>query len=259
MTKIIFIFFIFSAVLFANTDQSWNLGQASTIEKGRLETGVFLPLRYGITETLEVSTFPLFDFIMPNVTIKKNFVNKKDKLYFSTEHSFLYPTLALKLVSKRGIFGLLPETSKIPQIISTEHAFILTYKFSDYFVVTTRAGLFVPIIFNSVKDEDFPELDMMLLYQRTISYKGLLVYNLSLDIDGKIFSNFFYGVDVDFYKSIPAEGKELPLNIESKILLTWKSSKDFAIFLGAKFIWGDYPGGKADLTILPLFDVAFTF
>ncbi len=266
MKRFIVIFILIGTMLYAqdkvvtNNKTSWNLGQARTIEKGRLELGIFLPLKYGITDTLEVSTFPLFDFILPNITLKKELLNKK-KLSVSADFSLLYPTFGLSLVAKRKIAGLLPEHSKIPQILSTDMGAILTYEVNKYFIVTTKVSLNIPIIFTDVTKEEFPPIDMMLLYPRVASYQGAIVYNLSLDIDGNIFDRLFYTIDVDLYQSLITYNShsEMPLNIESKLLLTWKHSDSFVIYLGTKFIWGNYPYGRANLSLVPLFDVAWAF
>ena len=261
-TYLVILFLISTSILFAKEKDNkyWNLGMAPTIEKGRFEVGLFQPLRYGITDTLEISTFPLFAFVLPNVTIKKNYINR-EKLSFSTEHSLLYPTLGLSLVSKNGIAGLLPHTSKIPQILVFDNSALATYKLSKYFIVTGKINLSIPIIFTDVKDEEFPVVDMMLLYPRTASYQGMIVYNLSLDIDGLIAGDFYYTVDLDLYNSlISYSDKSMNLNIETKLLITWKYSDCFALFLGVKHIIGDYPGTKSKtLSVVPLFDLSWAF
>ena len=55
----------------------------------------------------------------------------------------------MKLISKRGIGGLIPETKKdnIPQQIYTEHSAIFTYYLSKYFIITPKVSLSIPILF----------------------------------------------------------------------------------------------------------------
>jgi hypothetical protein len=238
----------------------WNQGQANTIKENRFELGIFQPLRYGLTKNLELSTYPLINFVMPNIAVKKNWLKEKS-WSFSTEHFISYPTLLLQLVSREGIAGLLPETAKenIPQQIYTEHSLIFTYNLSKYFVITPKVSVSIPIIFNSYKK--FPTIDMFLLYTRTAPFHGDFIYTLSLDIDGKIYSRLYYSIDFDYYNNLPINiynSEGIASTYEHKFMLVWKHSLTFSIYAGYKFIYGNYPYGSAS-NLVPLLDLAWAW
>ena len=52
--------------------QNWKSHSAKILPKKRFEVGLFQPFRYGYSETLEYSTYPLWFFVMPNMTLKKS-------------------------------------------------------------------------------------------------------------------------------------------------------------------------------------------
>jgi len=258
--KLFFIVVILSFPVFLNGDEYFTPGRAETLKKGRFEVGVFQPLRYGFRDDIEVSTYPLMNFIMPNFSVKKKYF-QTSKMVFSSEHFISYPTLILKTISKRGIGGLLPETRKenIPHQIYTEHSVIFTYRFSKYFIMTPRISISLPLIFDNKK---FSDIDMFLLYTRTASFHGNLIYTLSLDLEGKIYKKLYYCIDFDFYNDLGisfydyADG--IAANYEHKFYLQWKQSKKVSYLIGYKMVFGDYPYGK-QFNILPLFDISFGF
>jgi len=250
----------FSLIVVGNQKATtyWNTGQADTIEKGRFEVGIFQPLRYGLTNDIELSTYPIMDFIMPNFSVKKNYI-KNTKWSLSSEHFTSYPTLLIKMISKEGIAGLLPSTAKedIPQQIYTEHSIIFTYNLSKYFIITPKVSVSIPIIFNSYKK--FPTIDMFLLYTRTAPFHGDFIYTLSLDIDGQIYKSLYYSIDFDYYNNLPINiynSEGISSNYEHKFMLIWKNSPNFSIYAGYKLIYGNYPYGS-QLNIVPLIDFAW--
>ncbi len=259
---ILILIVLFSLKIVGNqkTTTIWNTGQADTIEKGRFEVGIFQPLKYGFTNSIEFSTYPLVNFIMPNFSIKKNYL-KKYKWSLSSEHFISYPTLLLKLISKKGVGGLLPSTAKenIPQQIYTEHSIMFSYNLSKYFIITPKISVSIPIIFNSYKK--FPTIDMFLLYPRTAPFHGDFVYTLSLDIDGLIWNKLYYSIDLDYYNNLAINiynSEGIGSSYEHKFMLIWKNSKTFSIYAGYKLIYGNYPYGS-QLNIVPLVDLAWGF
>ena len=250
--------FILSVTILAG-DFNFTDGTAETLKKRRMEVGVFSPLRYGLKKDLEIKTYPLMNFIMPNLAIKKRYLTK-NKIVLSSEHYFSYPTLIMKLISKRGIAGLLPETQKdkIPQQIYTEHSLILTYTYSDYLIITPKISLSLPLIY---KNKNFTQLDMFLLYNRTAPFGGDLVYSLSFDIDGKIYKKLYYCLDFDLYDDLPfklySDAKEINTVYEHKFYLIWKQNENIAFLLGYKLVYGNYPYGRI-LNVLPLVDIIFS-
>ena len=107
----------------------WTTGTAGTIRKGRFEVGLFSPLRWGVSERVELSAHPLAMFVIPNGGVKLKWT-KLGKAQFSSYHSIAYPSILIGLVSRAGTGGFLPADTKIPHIVSSYNAALLTWEYS---------------------------------------------------------------------------------------------------------------------------------
>ena len=64
MKKIVLFFILYNAV-FSN-NKIWNSHSAHTLVPGRIEIGLFQPLRYGYNQFTEFSIHPGWFFLIPN-------------------------------------------------------------------------------------------------------------------------------------------------------------------------------------------------
>jgi len=96
---------LFNANLVAE-NRTWSSGTAYLLPPGRCEIGLFQPIRYGISETKEISFHPLFMFVIPNAKLK---LARKDIgiFHLASEHSLSYPTILLNLISRKGTGGII--------------------------------------------------------------------------------------------------------------------------------------------------------
>ena len=86
-------------------NRSFLMGTAKNLPAGRIEMGVFEPLRLGVSDTLEIDLQPAIAFLMPNLTVRLAWTPS-----ITTEHTVAYPTPLLMVLSREGTGGVLPKT-----------------------------------------------------------------------------------------------------------------------------------------------------
>ena len=228
----------------------WFDGSAKTLPKGRYEMGIFQPLRYGLNKSTELVTHPLIGFIMPNIAIKKTW-GDYCCYDFATRHGLTYPTLLLKSIARKGTGGFLPYLSTIPQIFTFNNQVILTKSMSDDHWVTTKMGFIISLKAGKM---DMVTIDFPLIYPRTITYHSGLAFNLGIDFDGKLYKKLDYNLDIDIFLLNTPTGNYA---FEHKAMIIWKRNSRFAILVGYKLIYGEYPYGPDPYNprIIPLIDL----
>ena len=69
MKQVLLIAVILSSQLNAQ-DKNWSLGTAYSLNKGQWETGLFQPLRYGLSDNKDIAVHPFFAVMIPNFMVK---------------------------------------------------------------------------------------------------------------------------------------------------------------------------------------------
>jgi hypothetical protein len=227
----------------------WSSGTALTLPKGRWELGVFQPVRYGLNESMELSSHALTFFVMPNIDLKKawpGFWGVK----FATLHGLTYPTLLLNLISKKGTGGILPADTEVPQILAVHNKFLLTKTASDWLVLTLKGGASFALTGGG---GNLPTIDLPIVFPRTSAYYHHASFILGLDAGGVLYKRFEYLADMDHF--ILLDEKE-PYIFEHKTMILWKKSKRFLICAGYKLVYPAYPYVKEkEARLMPLVDV----
>ncbi len=253
MKKIIVLILIFtSGIIYAN-NAIWHDGSAKTLPEGRIEVGLFQPLRYGLNETLELATFPLADILIPNITVKK-FWKYYYGIDFASKHSLIIPTPLLNIIAREGAGGILPANSKIPFILVLNNQVISTYAFSPNLELTGKLGLSLAIVSGR---KDFPTIDLPLVYNRTSVYHENNLFNCGLDLRGILYKNIDFLIDYDHF-FLPKDYADFC--VEHKGLFIWKINRKFALSAGYKLVYSDYPSKKQRNTdVFPLIDFQMGF
>jgi hypothetical protein len=218
---------------------------AHTIEKGKYEIGLFQPLKYGYSETLEISTHPISFFLMPNITFKRMLPWGGD-IQFASKHSVYYPTLLLRTLTREGTGGFIapdPTIPEVPHMFSVSNELIATKTISSL-IVSGKVGFAIAVTFGDDLDSR-TEIEFPTIYPRLGVYYNGNVVNMGLDIR-KNFGKFDILVDGDVFL-LP--GYKNDFFFEHKGMLIWNATNSFQISTGAKAIYGEYTGGnKWDLT-----------
>ncbi len=245
---------------------SWQAGTAHTLPEGRWEIGLFQPIRWGQSESRELSFYKLSSLLMPNITIKQRW-SKSEALVLSTAHTILYPTpLLKKLQSPLGkevgapnMFALISPEFEIPSMIILNNTVVATWPLEKGRALTGKAGLAISLGGGNLATES--SIDLPLVYHRlAVLYNGWSL-RLGMDLNGGIDKNLSYLVDGDLFLIPGIKGN---VSFEHKGMLTWKRSPRFCVSLGYKFIYGVYPDGYPNENIsrahiLPLLDLQWAW
>jgi hypothetical protein len=248
---ILLLFIILNPGRSYGTKRDWSEGSARTISKGRFETGLFSPLKYGLLNDLEISANPLLFFVIPHIALKKGWLKYSD-ITIATRHSITYPTPLLRLISKEGTGGILPDDSQIPHLLSMGTEFLGTWDYKKNHFFTFLVGLDLA---TSLNDYNVPTIDLPLIYQRSAHWHTGYSFHFGMDFEGKLVGNFHYLVDFDVFLF---PGHITNKGFEHKAMVVWKKSKRFSIMAGYKLVIGEYPYG-ADKILLPLIDFAWAW
>ncbi len=233
----------------------WSGGTAQLLPKGRIEIGVFQPLRYGFSETMEFSTYKLSTFLMPNISVK--FArNSRFGWSVSTRHGFMYPTPMLKkLQSPLGMelgdpnkFALISPEFDIPQMVSFSNELLASRKTLEGLLVTVKGG--VSFAFGSGKLDRSSTIDLPLVFPRLSVYYNKWLIRVGADMSKPVRNSWSYLLDYDLF--LMPGGYEA-YGFEHKALLIWMKSHRFRILFGYKLTAGEYPFG-VQAHLFPLLD-----
>jgi hypothetical protein len=233
----------------------FSIGTARVLPAGRVETGIFQPMRWGLRSKqieAEVSIQPLLFFVMPNLGAKLG-LGRVGPLLVATEQGVRYPTPLLRLLAREGTGGVLPPDSKIPEILAWESALLASLPLPRKHLLTLTLAHTLGLHFG---ESDWPTIDLPLVYTRTAAYHRWLSARYGIDLDGRIAGGFYYFLDLDLHLLPFARGS---FALEHSAMLSWRrATGGFAIHLGYKLVVGEYPFGW-QTHLLPLVDLSWAW
>lgn len=229
----------------------WSIGTADTLPRGRLETGLFSPLRYGAVEGFEVSSHPLLCALMPNFGIKVGVLDAGE-WSAAMRHAVHYPTPLLRLLAREGTGGILPSTAAVPHIIGLNSDMLASYAPSARQVVTAKLGLLLAARFG---ESEMPTLDIPLVFPRTAAYHNDVTIVGGLDFDSQLVGGLWLLIDLDLFIMPWDQGLYA---LEHALMLTYRAGHGLALHLGYKMVFGEYPFGT-QLHMLPLLDLSLAW
>lgn len=244
---------LLSAVPAAAENAAWSGRRADTLPDGRWEVGIFSPLRYGLTDDIELSTHPLAFFVVPNISAKVSW-NDNKPWRLATRHGLHYPTPLLNLISREGAGGILPANTDVPHIIGITNEILATTTiplFRRWF--TVRLGFTVA---PDIGDETLPPLELPIVFPRTAAYGNFGTGHAGISLEGEIGGPFYYFLDTTMFV-IP--GYEGAFSFENTLQLSWRpSGQRFMVTVGGRGIYGGYPYGE-QIHVVPMIDAKFAF
>jgi hypothetical protein len=228
----------------------WVDDTAYTQPQGRWEIGLFGPLRYGLTDHLELSAHPLLAILMPNLSAKVSWANE-DGWQIATRHGITYPTPLLRTFSREGIGGVIPAHVDVPHIISLNNEVLASQFISGDHLVTWKVGIeFAP----RFGDSSWSTIDLPLIYTRTAAYHGLGTGRVGLDFHGPLWKQLDYAIDADLFVMPGLEGS---YGIEHGTRLTMHFSDSYVVQGGYKVTYGGYPFGN-QFHIMPVIEMQWS-
>ena len=222
---------------------------AHLLEKGDREIGLFQPLRWGYSETIELSTHPILMFTMPNFSLKI----RHEKYGITSRHRFIYPTPLMRFFQKKGKFGLItPEADvgEVPHIFAIQNE-IFKSILLDKTLLTLKGGFTFALV--SEELEERLSIDLPLIYSAMGEFFNGYKLNFGADVRHHISDNFSVLLEGDAV-IIPTED----IFWEGKLLGEYQLNDKWEILLGTKLTYGNYPFGT-QARLLPLFDIIYNW
>ena len=249
MKKIVLFFVVLNSA-FSN-NKVWKSHSAHILEQGRVEIGLFQPLRYGYNQFTEFSVHPGWFFLIPNFEIKESRI---DLYKFKTASSYkiTYPTPLLNILAKEGIGGVIAPQHEMPSMFIFSGSLIGSRDIGG-FEISLNAGLDLGLVFGDLNPTS--TIDLPLVYHRLgVLYNGWGVHS-GVGFQRAIKDNFDILFDFDI---LALPGYEGAFSFENKVLLSWNKSEKFKVMTGYKLVAGEYPYGS-DARILPYIPVLETW
>ncbi len=229
-------------------DRRFQSGTAYTLDQGSLEVGFFGPLRYGITDRLEVQGHPLAFFVAPNARLRATVIDDTDSALAMTA-GLTYPTPLLRLLAREGAGGVLPPDRAVPHVVSLFGEVSGSRRLGEH-VLTGAAGVQVAPRFG---ENELVTVELPVVYPRTAAFHtsataifrarllGPVVGPVGYALDGRIF--VFPGVDGAF-------------GAEGSAQVRWRIAERWLLQAGVLLTHGGYPFG-VDRRVLPLVDLVW--
>ena len=226
----------------------WNSHSAYLLPEKRIEIGLFQPLRYGHSDNLEYSIYPLWFFVMPNISIKKP-IAALGNFNSAMRYSFVYPTPFLNMIAKGGLGGVISPDFQMPTMIGVSGTWLLS-NYVKGVDVTLSTGIDIGIVLGDLDSRS--SIDLPLVYHRLGAYYNNWGMHTGIDLHKNIGNNISILGDCDL-RWLP--GLDGDFSLEHKLLISWKKSDNFRVMTGYKFVMGEYPYGS-DMRLLPYLPMA---
>lgn len=247
----LFVYMATASVSHATETRPFSQGTAYTLPAGRMEIGIFAPLRYGLRDDFEISLHPLAMFVWPAVSVKKQWYSAESWV-FSTTHTLEVPTPFLRLIQVEGTGGLIPTDNVIPWFLMSEHRALLTTRVSFAHELTVFAGFTGAVHAN---DMHMDTIDYPLVFHRLAPLYHNVAMRFGADLDGRMGDDWFYSLDVDLFVIDDVTSR---FSIEHGFGLMYRVGKRSQLFFGYKFAWAQLPFGTHSV-LLPLIDFSWGF
>ena len=228
---------------------TWSEHTAHTLPKGRWEIGLFGPLRYGMSESVEIEVHPLWAILSPHVAVKKDLI-EIGRWSMAVRQSLSYPTPLLRLLARGGIGGVLPPDVSIPQIVSSDTRLLLTKNYSQSLSVTMRAQLQVAPRFG---ESTWPNIPVPVVYPRTAAYQAGATLGAGTFIKCGLGEAFALRSDTQFWYVL---GQEANWAVEEWLTLRWYATTKMTVDLGLVGTIGLYDYGQ-NWHVIPTLDVGW--
>ena len=228
----------------------WSANTAYVLPAKRVELGLFQPLRYGFSDNVEFSMHPLAFFVAPNFDVKWAH-HKVAGFAIASRHGLTCPTPLLRLISKKGIGGIISPEFDIPFIFSMQNEILASKPVFGKHLFTGKLGLNFAL--RSGDLDSRTTIDLPIVFARTSVYYHNVGIRVGSDLQGPVTGKLNYLIDGDLFY-YPGADADVNMAFEHKGMLLWNKSDGFQMSLGYILSYGEYPFGT-QWHLLPLFDV----
>ncbi len=216
--------------------RKWDAHSAYLIPPKQWELGLFQPFRYGYRDGAELSTHPLWFFVLPNLSIKKSH-SSRNGFARAMQYDFVYPTPFLNMVAKKGIMGIISPEFQMPPMVGLSATGLMSKDLAGI-NTTLKGGVDLGLVFGDLDKRS--TIDFPMVYHRLGVYYNGYGFHVGLDAQKFLTPNINLIGDID-YRLLP--GLDGDYSIEHKALVAWHKSDNFRVMTGYKFVVGAYPFG----------------
>ena len=230
--------------------QYWSTGTAYLLPAKRGEIGIFQPLRYGLSEKVEVSTHPILFMVMPNFSVKWATV-RTESFALALRHGLSHPSPLMRILGRPGIGGMISPEFHIPFILSFQNELLVTLPLYRNHLLTGKLAF--NFAYKSGPLDPRTTIDLPIVYIRSGVYYHDYGFKLGGDLKGKLVGQWMYLIDGDLFYYPKAAGK-INIAFEHKGMLFWNKSAGFQFCFGYLLSYGEYPF-DTQRHLLPLLDL----
>lgn len=233
----------------------FSMDTGAVLPAGRVEVGVFAPLRVGIAGRLELATSPLWFAVAPNADVKVAW-GAPGGVAIATQHGVLYPTPLMRLLSREGTGGIVPHDVTYPQILATSHHLLASVPVAGH-LVTARAGGALAWNLTPFDGPRFwSEVEWHLVWPRAAAWFTGWSYDLGLAAQGPVFGPLRYRAELDWFRMPGLRGD---FAVEWAGILEWRPSGRFQLRAGAKWSYAQFPYGTRLSVPFPILDAVWAW
>ncbi len=246
------ILLLFTGLLFFVTHiqaQKWEFteGTAFSAPKGQAEIGLFAPLQYAVSDSLLLSTHPLFFLTAPNAKITWAHA-EMGGLHWATEHGLLYPTLLLRQLARRGTGGFISPEFDIPQMISVYNGLVFSKELGKRYLVSMAFGLDFGFVSGTLDART--SVDLPYVYPRLTPFYSGYQLIMGLNLNGRLNERWNYHLALKgFWSDTYA--------LENVGYVGWNSKGKTQVRLGYYLSYAEFPFGTQAHLIVPTVDVVW--
>lgn len=228
---------------------------ARVLPHGRLEAGVFSPLRLGVRDRVDVALHPGWFLVAPNAQVKVAW-GSRGPLSLASTHGLLYPTPLMRLLSREGTGGIVPADVRYPHLLASANHLLATAALGGH-LLTLRAGGRVA---RNLTPFDGPELwsqvEWHLVWPRAAAWFTGWSADVGLAAEGPLRGRLGYRVALERFFMPGLRGDWA---YEWSGILSYRPSRRVLVRGGLLWSWAELPYGTRLSVPFPLLDVAWAW
>jgi hypothetical protein len=229
---------------------------ARLVPPGGVELGVFAPLRWGVAERLEVSCYPLWMFVAPNVALRVGW-GRAAGLEWASDHSLGYPTPLMRLLAREGTGGIVPSDVLYPHIVSFANHLLATRELPGGHLLSARVGGQLAKNLTAFDGPEFwSQVEWHYAWPRMAAWFTGWSVDGGLAAQGPVAGPFGYRVTLDGFYFTGLKGDRA---VEWSVVAAWRPRPGLELHAGATWSWARFPYGTRLSVPLPLVDAVWAF
>lgn len=209
---------------------------AQTLAPGQGEIGLLAPLRYGLSDGIEISTHPLLMLVAPNGALKRQWVTQ-GALRLATRHAVLYPSGLYSVLARDGTGGILPHETLVPHILALTNEVLVGYHPDSRLSLTGKVGATLAV---RLGEENVASIDLPWAYTRQAPHRRGWGLVAGADLALRLHARVDASASVDVFVLGARRGR---YGVEHRGTLAWQATEALRLVLGYAAFYQQYPYG----------------